>query len=99
MKAAQRRLRCSRAVAVAIVGSRWWAAFAGLVVLVGPPAVRQAERFGSELPQTVRDLYELPLVGDRLREADAATQVEEWADGLPGRLDAGRASAARRTPS
>ena len=87
VKGAQRRLRCSRAVAVALVGSLVIGGFVGLVVLVGPPAVRQAERFGQELPQTVRDLYELPLVGGRLRDADAAAQVEEWADGLPGRLD------------
>jgi putative heme transporter len=87
VKGAQRRLRCSRAIAVAIVGAIVLGGFVGLVVLVGPPAVRQAERFGSELPQTVRDLYNLPVIGDRLREADAAKQVREWADSLPGRLD------------
>jgi predicted PurR-regulated permease PerM len=88
VKGVQRRLRCSRAVAAAIVGLLMLVAFVGLVVLVGPPAVRQAEQFGEELPQTVRDLYELPIVGDRLREADAATKVENWAEDLPGRLDA-----------
>ena len=87
VKGAQRRLRCSRAIAVSIVGAIVLGGFVGLVVLVGPPAVRQAERFGSELPQTVRDLYDLPVIGDRLREADAAKQVREWADSLPGRLD------------
>ena len=94
VKGAQRRLRCSRAIAVSIVGAIVLGGFVGLVVLVGPPAVRQAERFGSELPQTVRDLYDLPVIGDRLREADAAKQVREWADSLPGRLDEDRVRSA-----
>jgi putative heme transporter len=97
VKGAQRRLRCSRAIAVAIVGSIVLGGFIGLVVLVGPPAVRQAERFGEELPQTVRDLYDLPVIGDRLREADAAKQVREWADSLPGRLDEDRVRSAADT--
>jgi len=92
VKAVQRRLNCPRVIGVAIVGVLVMGAFAALVFVMGPPAVRQAEKFGSELPQTVRDLYDLPAVGPRLREADAAGEVKEWARDLPGRLDAERVS-------
>jgi predicted PurR-regulated permease PerM len=90
VKVAQRKLHCSRAVGVALVAGLVLVIFGGLVVLVGPPAVRQAEQFGDELPNTVRDLYDLPLVGGRLREADAAEKIQEWARDLPGQLDAER---------
>jgi predicted PurR-regulated permease PerM len=88
VKGMQRRLHCSRAASVAIVGVLMLVAFAGLVVLVGPPAVRQAEQFGEQLPKTVRDLYDLPLVGGRLRDAGVADKIQEWVHDLPGRLDA-----------
>jgi predicted PurR-regulated permease PerM len=88
VKGMQRRLHCSRAASVAIVGVLMLLAFAGLVVLVGPPAVRQAEQFGEQLPKTVRDLYDLPLVGGRLRDAGVADKIQEWVHDLPGRLDA-----------
>ncbi|MBV9950698.1 MAG: AI-2E family transporter, partial [Acidimicrobiia bacterium] len=88
VKGMQRRLHCSRAAAVAIVGMVMLVAFSGLVVLVGPPAVRQAEQFGQQLPKTVRDLYDLPLVGGRLSDAQVADKIQEWVHDLPGRLDA-----------
>jgi predicted PurR-regulated permease PerM len=88
VKGMQRRMHCSRAAAVAIVGVLMLVAFSGLVVLVGPPAVRQASQFGQELPKTVRDLYDLPLVGGRLRDAEVADKIQDWVHDLPGRLDA-----------
>lgn len=97
VKGVQRRLHCPRVVGVAIVALLVVGAFGALVFVMGPPAVRQAERFGSELPQTVRDLYPLPVVGPRLEKADAAGKVQEWAKGLPGQLDAQRVSSTART--
>jgi predicted PurR-regulated permease PerM len=97
VKGMQRRLHCSRATAAVTVGGLVLVAFAGLVVLVGPPAVRQAEKFGSELPATVRDLYDLPLVGGRLRDANAAEKIQEWVHDLPGQLDAERVRSAADT--
>lgn len=97
VKMVQRRLRCPRAVGVAIVAAAVLLGFGGLVFVLGPPAAKQAQEFGRELPQTVRDLYDLPLVGGRLREADAAGQVQEWARDLPGQLDAERVGTAAET--
>ena len=81
------RLRCSRVAAVAIVGTSVLALFALIVLIVGPPAVEQAERFGRELPETVEALYDLPLVGGWLDDADAAQEVREWVADLPARVD------------
>jgi len=81
------RFRCSRGAAVTIVGTSVAAVFALIVLIVGPSAVDQAERFGRELPETVEDLYDLPLVGGWLDDADAAKNVQEWVAELPARVD------------
>jgi len=81
------RLHCRHTVAVAIVGGAVLV-FAVLVgVVMGPPAVSQAERFGKQLPDTVRGLYHLPIVGPRLDHADAAGTVQRWVKDLPARVD------------
>jgi predicted PurR-regulated permease PerM len=86
---ARDRLGCSRTLAVALVGVLAAGLFAILVFVLGPPAVRQAESFSRELPETVRDLYSFPLVGNWLEERNAAEEVEDWAAGLPARVDTG----------
>lgn len=97
VKAVQRRLHCPRVIGVAVVGSLVMAAFSALVFVMGPPALNQAEKFGSELPKTVRDLYTLPVVGPRLERADAATKVQDWAKSLPGQLDGDTVSRTARS--
>lgn len=94
--AVQRRAGCSRGAAVGAVGTGLLIAFAALAVVVGPAAVRQATDFGDELPQTLRDIEELPVVGPRLEDAEFATRVEEWVDDLPGRLDSDGVETAAR---
>lgn len=86
--AVQRRVGCRRGAAVAIVGTLLLVAFGLLAVLVGPPAVRQAQDFSDELPQTLQEIEALPVVGPRLEEADFQKRVEDWVATLPGRLDA-----------
>ncbi|MGH9138736.1 MAG: AI-2E family transporter [Acidimicrobiales bacterium] len=83
----RRRLGCSRATAVAIVGSTVAVLFAALVLVLGPPAVEQARRFGRELPRTVEQLYDVPIAGGFLRDADAADKVRDWAADLPASID------------
>jgi predicted PurR-regulated permease PerM len=83
----QARSGRSPVTAAAIVGGGMVVFFAAVVLLVAPPAVEQAREFGEELPATVRELYSWPILGDRLREADAAGQVEETLDELPARID------------
>ncbi|MGH9041211.1 MAG: AI-2E family transporter, partial [Acidimicrobiia bacterium] len=83
----QAALRCSRATAVALVGTAVVGLFAVLVLFLGPPAVDQARRFGRELPATVEELYDLPLAGGLLQRADVASKVRDWASDLPARVD------------
>jgi len=85
--AVQRRLGRSRGLAVGVVGAALLVGFGVLAVAVGPPAVRQAQRFGDELPQTLQELEALPIAGPRLQEANTAERVEGWVEDLPGRLD------------
>lgn len=77
----------SRAVAVAVVGTAVAALFAVLILVLGPPAVEQARRFGSELPETVEELYDLPLAGTWLEDADAGPKVRKWVEELPARIN------------
>lgn len=81
------RFRCSRQLAVGVVGGAFVVFVAFLVLVLGPPAVDQAGEFGTELPSTVEDLYELPLVGGWLEDADAADRVDAWVEDLPARID------------
>lgn len=81
------RLRCGRTTGVALVAVMAAVFLVVLVLFVAPRAVRQAEEFGRELPITLGQLYELPLIGGELRDRDVATEVERWVDDLPARLD------------
>ena len=72
VRALQRRGLRRRAAAV-IVGLAVVVIGLSVVLLVGPPAVEQAQQFNEELPQTVQEFYELPLgIGSWLEEGDAA---------------------------
>lgn len=95
--AVERRFGWGRGPAVAAVGSGLVVAFAVLSVAVGPAAVRQLERFGEELPQTLEDIEGLPVVGARLERADFADRVERWVDDLPGQIGAEEVGDAART--
>jgi putative heme transporter len=87
VSAVQRRMDTTRGSAVVLVGTGLALAIAAVVLLVAPAAVRQAQDFSDELPQTVQDFYTWPIVGDRLQKADAAAKVEEWIDDAPTKVD------------
>jgi putative heme transporter len=80
----RRGLRRAPAVVTVLVGIT--AVFGVLAMLVVPPAVRQARDLTSERETVIRDLGKLPLVGDRLAEADVQARVEKFIDELPNRL-------------
>jgi predicted PurR-regulated permease PerM len=80
------RFDARRSVAVTTVLIVFLAAIAALVALFGPPATREAQSLGEDLPEVVESLGDLPIVGSRFQDADVAERVEQLLDELPERL-------------
>jgi putative heme transporter len=79
--------RClPRGAAVGVVCVAVLVAVGAVAVLLGPPAAREAAAFADELPATLEEFYDFPLVGDRLQEAEVAARAEQWIDDLPGNV-------------
>ena len=57
------------------------------IVLVTVPTIDQVRRFNKDVPKTVDQLGTLPIIGPRLREANASRKVRQWIDQFPKRLD------------
>jgi predicted PurR-regulated permease PerM len=57
-----------------------------VVVGMGPQAVDQARKVTSDVPQTVREFYDLPVVGGWLEDNDAATRAAEAIEEVPGKI-------------
>ena len=85
--AIERRWELTRERAAALVGLGLALGVAAVLFLVGPPAVRQLQDFGDEVPETIEELYSWPIIGGPLREADAAAEAEQWIEELPSRID------------
>ncbi|MCA1844635.1 MAG: AI-2E family transporter [Actinobacteria bacterium] len=83
---AQRGLHVARREAVAAVLVLVGVVFGAVALLVVPPGVRQARQLGTQLPDVVRQLDRLPVVGERLDRANAPEKVQRWIERLPDRL-------------
>jgi predicted PurR-regulated permease PerM len=57
------------------------------IVLVAVPTINQVQQFRKDVPKTVDQLGQLPIIGPRLREANASKKVRKWINDLPKRLD------------
>ena len=57
-----------------------------VVALVTVPTIREVREFNKQIPQTVKDLGRLPIVGPRLREANASEKVQQWLNDVPKHL-------------
>jgi predicted PurR-regulated permease PerM len=65
-------------------------ALVGLVMLLGAlNAAETTSEFSSGLPETVRDLETMPVIGNWLAERDAAVWLDEQMQDLPQRLAGG----------
>lgn len=82
----QRRFHTRRGIAVAAVAVMVFGVAALIGLVLGPRAVDQAREFSDELPETLAELERLPLVGDRLAEADVPARIQEWIERLPEQL-------------
>jgi predicted PurR-regulated permease PerM len=76
-----------RAPAVALVLVGFLGAVVALLALLGPPAVREARELRKDLPRVVRQVDDLPIVGEQLREAEASERLQRWIEDLPDRLE------------
>jgi predicted PurR-regulated permease PerM len=54
-----------------------------LVLVLGPRAVAEARQFSQQLPETVDQLEELPLVGGWLRDNEVGARAQQWVRELP----------------
>lgn len=82
----ERVTKVRRSVAVPLVLTGFASVVILIMFLLVPPAIRQANELGDELPHVVAQLGDVPLVGDDLIKADAPAKVEKWIADLPGRL-------------
>jgi putative heme transporter len=57
-----------------------------VVALITVPTIREVRDFNKQIPQAVKDLGTLPVVGPRLREAKASEKVQEWLNDVPKHL-------------
>jgi predicted PurR-regulated permease PerM len=57
-----------------------------VVALITVPTIREVRDFNKQIPQTVKDLGRLPIVGPRLREANASEKVQQWLNDVPTHL-------------
>ncbi|MET0145492.1 MAG: AI-2E family transporter [Ilumatobacteraceae bacterium] len=82
-----RRWHLKRGIAVAIVGLAIVGLATLLVVVLGPRAVVEARQFSAQLPDTIDQLEDLPIVGAHIRDNDIADKVQEWVRRLPQEFD------------
>jgi predicted PurR-regulated permease PerM len=86
VSAIRRRWHWSRTAGVLFVMAGVAVVAVVLVVEMAPRAAEQARGLSSDLPNTVREFYDLPIVGSWLEDRDAATEVDEAVKKLPSQV-------------
>jgi putative heme transporter len=76
----------SRSTAVLLITSAAAVLVTAVVVIMGPQAVSQAREISTNVPETVEEFYDLPVVGAWLERNDAATRVDQAIKDLPGEI-------------
>jgi predicted PurR-regulated permease PerM len=59
-----------------------------IAALITVPTIHEVRDFNKQIPKTVKDLGQLPIIGPRLREANASQKVQQWLNDAPKHLDA-----------
>ncbi|HVF04645.1 MAG TPA: AI-2E family transporter [Frankiaceae bacterium] len=86
VESAERRFKVGRPYAVGIVFASFAVIVTVLAVILVPPAVKQAQALGEDLPRVVGQLADLPFVGDKLADAGVPDTVLKRVQTLPDRL-------------
>ena len=79
----QRKLKLPRGLAVTVLAVGLLALAILLGAVLGPRAVSEASQFSEQLPKTLDEIEELPLIGDWARDNDLAQKVQDWLRQLP----------------
>jgi predicted PurR-regulated permease PerM len=87
VEALRRRTGWQRKYAAALVLVVAGAITITTIAIVTVPTINQIRTFNKEIPKTVDQLGQLPIIGPRLREANASQKVQDWLDNVPKRLD------------
>jgi predicted PurR-regulated permease PerM len=86
VEALQRRTSWARRYAASVVLIGFLVVFVVGVSLVTVPTIHQVQGIDNDIPNVVKDLEDLPVVGKQLRDENASDEVEQWLDELPDRL-------------
>jgi putative heme transporter len=82
----KRRTGWHRRTAAAAVLTVFGVVAVTVLALITVPTIREVRDFNKQIPRTVKDLGTLPIVGQRLRDANASNKVQDWLDAVPERL-------------
>ncbi|MHB1139421.1 MAG: AI-2E family transporter, partial [Microthrixaceae bacterium] len=81
--AIERRFRLGRGIATALVMACATALLAVFVTIAGPQLVQESATLERQLPRTVDQLGELPLIGGAIRDADLSDKLTTLLASLP----------------
>jgi predicted PurR-regulated permease PerM len=84
----QHRTSWRRSTCVVVVLFSFALVVALVIALLVPPTIHEVRAFNRQVPEVVRNLDDVPVFGNRLRDADAPRKVQRWLDELPRRLSA-----------
>lgn len=93
----ERRLGGRRGIAVAVLAALVLGVAALVIGVLGPRAVSEVRDFSEQFPETVGQLEDLPLVGDRIRDEDLRGRAERWVADLPSQFTDERITETART--
>jgi predicted PurR-regulated permease PerM len=82
----QARWHMRRGLAVAIVALGILTLTGLLIGVLGPKAVAEARKFSDQLPDTIDQLEQLPVVGRWLEHNQVADKVQDWVRDLPSQF-------------
>ena len=88
VEALKRRMHWQRRTAAVVVLVTSALIAAVLIALITVPTIKEVRDFNKQIPQTVNDLGKLPIVGPRIRQANASDKVQNWLNDLPSHLSA-----------
>jgi predicted PurR-regulated permease PerM len=84
--AVQARLHTRRGLAVGTVLVGLIAIVGAAVLLLGPPAIREARSVTADLPKVAENLDDIPIIGGVLRDNDVPAKLDQFLRDLPTRL-------------